>query len=373
MEKELIMIEKKEKEILFMLREVFEEFLDEFMESYRNSINYLDMIILPTLMASMQKDKVSGKYTTNKSYNPFSEIIEKYSIDFLLKTLKEKGFKALPLGYSSDLTLQNEEENYILFIDIKTANIDNTSDYGNKIPVGNNQISHATLLNEKYEPPYCIYPNITPYCSESNEFVYTFAISFIYPSYKNLIEDFTNEYNALFDFLIEKTQHDLETISDDLRETLVKNLIRGIFIQKVHSEDILNLLEISIEDKRVKTFLNKLKCICKKIQEINIEPMGIGIISIPNGMLNDTYFNNKEKNIRFRSGKTKGTSARFYFGDGFFEILKEEGQEYPRVLFIKMNEEDDFSVLEDTVPLHLLYYSLNGSFPKKTTLDSFKE
>jgi len=65
---DLFEIEEREKEILFKLGWLFKDSLNDFSTAVDRSLGYLDKIILPTIMAS----------TKDKSYNPFSEIIEKY-------------------------------------------------------------------------------------------------------------------------------------------------------------------------------------------------------------------------------------------------------------------------------------------------------
>ena len=126
-----------------------------------------------------------------KSYNPFSEIIEKYTIYILTYKLEKEGYKLLPMGYSADLTLENRD--HILNIDIKTANLDNPSDFKKTINLGINQITHVARLpiNRKFLPaPFFVYPTIPPYYKFPNgeiKLVLTYGLLFIYPPYSDLM------------------------------------------------------------------------------------------------------------------------------------------------------------------------------------------
>ncbi|MEM3872409.1 MAG: hypothetical protein QXE05_07615, partial [Nitrososphaeria archaeon] len=119
-----LQIEEMERDVLVKLGFLFKESLNEFSTLVDRSLGYLDRIILPTIMASKQ----------DKSYNPFADIIEKYTIHVLTHKLEKEGYHILPLGYAADVTLENK--NHILSIDIKTANLDNPSDFKNTIPLG---------------------------------------------------------------------------------------------------------------------------------------------------------------------------------------------------------------------------------------------
>jgi len=54
------------------------------------------------------------------------------------------GYKMLPLGYSSDLTFEDDE--HVINIDIKTANIKNPADFKEEIALGFNQTSYSGKL-----------------------------------------------------------------------------------------------------------------------------------------------------------------------------------------------------------------------------------
>ena len=115
-------VEEKEKEVLLKFAQIFKDSLDEFSTLVDRSLRYLDKIILPLIIASKQ----------DRAYNPFSQIIEKYTIYILINKLEKEGYRLLPLGYSADLTF--EYDDHILSIDVKTANIDNPSDLGKQFP-----------------------------------------------------------------------------------------------------------------------------------------------------------------------------------------------------------------------------------------------
>ncbi len=344
-------IEKKEKDILLKFGWLFKDSLDEFSTSIDRSLGYLDKIILPTIIASK----------TDKSYNPFSEIIEKYAIHILIHKLEKEGYKLLPLGFSSDLTLENND--HILSLDVKTANLDNPSDFRKTIPVGINQITHAAKLriNRKILPePYSVYPSVPPLFKlpdESIKLILTYGLLFIYPSYRDIIEPIRRDYLSLFEFFRGKVKKALVPIimrillanknfaerlllkkprkSRYTREELItESLIRGIFIHENQKEDIINSLNISQEEKEIiDEFNEKLKDFAKKLRERDIKPIAIIAISIPNGLLKDKYID------EFVSGKNYSKSARYHYKEGIFKIIKEnKGEIYPRVLFLDINK-----------------------------------
>ncbi|MEM3859583.1 MAG: hypothetical protein QW478_09300 [Candidatus Micrarchaeaceae archaeon] len=345
-----LQIEEMERDVLIKLGFLFKESLDEFSTSVDRSLGYLDRIILPIIMASKQ----------DKSYNPFADIIEKYTIHILTHKLEKEGYHILPLGYAADITLENK--NHILSIDIKTANLDNPSDFKNTIPLGINQITHVAKLriNNKFLPePYYVYPTIPPYYklpSGENKLVLTFGLLFIYPSYRDLIEEIRVDYVKLYNFFIEKVAIALVPIikqeigCDDLsalrilnskplkstykrKELIAENLIRGIFLHEHQRNEILNSLN-SVESKEIiEAFSNKLKNFTDKLRDRNIKPIAIIAISIPNGLLVDKYKD------RFVSGKNYSKSARYHYEDGVFEYIKENMQKsISRVLFLDLDK-----------------------------------
>ena len=127
--KDQIEIEKKEFETLKKLNLLFRDNLDIFDSSLENSMRYTYYITLPIIMASLE----------DKSFNPFSEIIEKYINYIINNKMIARGDTVLPLGYSSDLSF--EDENYVIHLDIKTANINNPADFKEEIALGFNQTS----------------------------------------------------------------------------------------------------------------------------------------------------------------------------------------------------------------------------------------
>ena len=345
-------IEKIEKEILLKFGWLFKNSLNEFSTSVDRSLGYLDKIILPTIMASKQ----------DKSYNPFSEIIEKYAIHILTHKLEKEGYKLLPLGYSADLTLENKD--HILSIDIKTANLDNPSDFRKTINVGINQMTHVAKLriNRKFLPdPFFVYPTIPPYYKFPDgriKLILTYGLLFIYPSYSDLVREIRQDYTKLFTFFRDKVRKALIPIVTRLltvdeeraeqilnskpkksrytrEELIVESVIRGIFIHEQERDELLKSLGINSEDKKIiETFSEKLKEFTNKLRERDVKPIAIIAISIPNGLLKEKYLN------KFVSGKNYSKSARYHYEDGIFEIIKEKaGDEFPRVLFLDVNKE----------------------------------
>ncbi len=344
-------IEKIEKEILLKFGWLFKNSLDEFSTSVDRSLGYLDKIILPTIMASKQ----------DKSYNPFSEIIEKYAIHILTHKLEKEGYKLLPLGYSADLTLENE--NHILSIDIKTANLDNPSDFRKTINIGINQMTHIAKLriNRKIlSSPFFVYPTIPPYYKFKDgkiKLILTYGLLFIYPSYSDLVREIRQEYIELFQFFMNKVRKALIPILISLleideekaerilkskpeksrytrEELIAESIIRGIFIHEQERNVILESLDIDSEDKKIiESFSKKLKEFSNRLRKRDIKPIAIIAIAIPNGLLKDKYLD------KFVSGKDYSKSARYHYEEGIFEVIKEKtGVEFPRVLFLDINK-----------------------------------
>lgn len=345
-------IEVIEKNILIKLGWIFKDSLEDFSTSVDRSLRYLDKIVLPIIMASKQ----------DKSYNPFSEIIEKYVLHIMIHKFEKEGYNLLPLGYSADLTLENDK--HILSIDIKTANIDNPSDFRRTVNVGINQMTHVAKLrlNRRFLPsPYFVYPTIPPFYEMpdgNKKLILTYGLMFIYPSYRDLIEDIREDYMSLFRFfkrrvknvLIpvvsrnfgisqEETRKILEGKSEKSRysrdELISESLIRGVFIHRQEKEDILNSLQLSEDEYRViEEFYNQLTEFVEGLRERDIKPIAVIAISLPNGLLKEKYLD------KFVSGKDYARSARYHYEDGIFEVIKEEtDEEFPRVIFVDLNEE----------------------------------
>jgi len=342
--------EEEERKMLFKLGWILKNSLDDFGTSVDRSLKYLDKIVLPIIIASKE----------DKSYNPFSEIIEKYVLHILTRKFEREGYSLLPLGYSADLTLENEH--HILSIDIKTANIDNPSDFRKTVNVGINQMTHVAKLrlNRKFLPsPYFVYPTIPPFYETEDgqrKLILTYGLVFIYPSYRDLIDDIREDYHSLFTFFnqklkrvlipivernfrvsVQKALRIIESKPEKSRyskdELITESLIRGVFIHRQEKENILSLLKISKEEYRViDEFSHHLGKFIKQLQERDIKPIAIIAISLPNGLLKEKYLN------KFVSGKDYGRSARYHYENGIFEVIKEEtGKEFPRVIFIDLN------------------------------------
>ncbi|HPZ17186.1 MAG TPA: hypothetical protein PKI14_03645 [Fervidobacterium sp.] len=340
-------IEETEKEVLFKLGMIFKDSIKDFSTSMDRSLKYLDKIVFPIIMGS-QKDK---------SYNPFAEIIEKYVLHILTCKFEREGYHLLPLGYSSDLTMENEE--HILNIDIKTANIHNPSDFRNTINVGINQMTHVAKLPIKGEflpDPFFVYPNIPPYYEidkQNFKLVLTYGLIFIYPSYRKLIRDINKKFkevkrifhekieNILTDVIVKKLnikQEEVDTELDSARINLItQSLLRGVFIHSQEKESILEALQIKVvkeENDIIEKFLEELNDFTTNLRNKDIKPIAVIAISLPNGLLKDRYL------PKFVSGKEYANSARYHYEDGIFEILKEkEDESIPRVIFLDVKEE----------------------------------
>jgi len=366
-------IEKIEKDVLLKFSWLFRNSLEEFSTSIDRSLGYLDKIVLPTVMASKQ----------DKSYNPFSEIIEKYTIYILTYKLEKEGYKLLPMGYSADLTLENRD--HILNIDIKTANLDNPSDFKKTINLGINQITHVARLpiNRKFLPaPFFVYPTIPPYYKFPNgeiKLVLTYGLLFIYPPYSDLMRGIRQEYVEVFKFFRRKVRKTLipilvkllgvnkERVEEILmskpeksrytrEELITESIIRGIFIYEQERDAILENLDISLEDRKaIETFSEKLKKFTDKLRERDIKPIAIIAIAIPNGLLKEKYLD------KFVSGKNYSKSARYHYEDGIFKIIKEKtGEEFPRVLFLDVNRNYLNELKRHFDKIMILDYQLKG-------------
>jgi hypothetical protein len=343
-------IEELEKEVLIKFGWLFKNSLEEFSTFVDRSLGYLDKIILPIIIASKQ----------DKSYNPFSEIIEKYATHILTSKLEKEGYRLLPLGYSADLTLESDQ--YILSIDIKTANLDNPSDFRETIPVGINQMTHVAKLriDRKILPsPYFVYPTIPPFYKLPDgkiKLILTYGLMFIYPSYSDLMDEMRKKYTKLCEFFKKKVKtilvpiiaRELEVSKEKAeqilnskpeksrytREELIsESFIRGIFIHEQQREELFKSLNIDAHDKEIiDAFSKELNKFSENLRKRDVKPIAIIAISIPNGMLKEKYID------KFVSGKNYSKSARYHYKDGIFEVIKEKTKEkFPRVLFLSVN------------------------------------
>jgi len=347
----LVEIETLEKEVLLKFGWIFKNSIEEFSTSVDITLGYLDKIILPTIIASK----------IHKSYNPFSEIIEKYALHILVNKLEKENYRLLPLGYSSDLTL--EFKDHILNIDIKTANIDNPSDFRKTIPIGINQMTHAAKLrlNRRFLPyPYYVYPTIPPFYRIPNGEVkwnLTYGLMFIYPSYKDLIDEIRKKYLKLFDFFKKNVENSLipiimanfkinkekalellqkkpEKSPYARNELITESILRGFFIHEhLKGEFLKNLNFNSEEIENIEIFSNELKKFSGDLRKRDLKPIAIISISLPNGLLKEKYID------KIVSGKSYAKSARYHYEDGIYEYIKEKkNEEFPRVLFIDLND-----------------------------------
>ncbi|NVM55741.1 MAG: hypothetical protein HWN66_18725 [Candidatus Helarchaeota archaeon] len=349
-------IEKIEYEMLLKFNNVFNECIDDFNTKLDSSLNYLDFITLPVIMSSIEK----------KAYNPFSEIIEKYVEFIATQKMETHGYQFLPLGYSSDMCFNGED--VIIHIDIKTANLNNPSDFKNTIPIGFNQTSyHAKLplgvrgssfyVSDGKEP-FKVYP-VLPAEYEINgkkKTTITNALLFIYPDYKDIMDEFRTDYEEILSLIGEKLKivmlkilkgsfkylkpEDVEKFLEkknkntniENRRVLYENIVRGYYIHDL-ADKINSSFDLSDkEKKKMGQFIDKLKKAAQKLREREIKPVAIISISIPNGKLSPHYDN------EIVSGKSYGKSIRYHYEDGKFKLLSTNKDVKSRVVFLDYNK-----------------------------------
>jgi hypothetical protein len=341
---EQIKIENQEYKFLQKLNNILSINLQEFNTKYSNSLKYINYLTLPIIMASIE----------DKAYNPFSEIIEKHISFIVDKKMEENGYKVLPLGYSSDLTYENDEN--IVNIDIKTANIENPADFSNEIALGFNQTNYLAKLpsgikgkrnyNKSGIEEVKTTPNIpSKYkLGQKTKLNLTYGLIFIYPEISTIIDEIRNDYliiRKLFDNILIKLYFtafsgDINSFQDFLdykpnkekiirKEIIIDNLIRANYIHRIK-----NIKLTQIEEKQLFNFNEHLQKISKKIAKSEIKPIAIISISIPNGLLIPHYDN------EIVSGKSWGKSIRYHYNDGIFKGLQGEKS---RVIFIYYNNE----------------------------------
>lgn len=340
--KDQIDIEIKEHKYLQIINHIVNDNLEEFNDNIAHSLNYIKFITLPIIMASIE----------DKAYNPFASIYENLMKYILSNKMLANGFSLLPLGYSSDLCFENDE--VIINIDIKTANINNPADFSNEIALGKNQTSYAAKLplgnrgtgfykkegiNDIKAYPFLPYSYSKTINEKTN---LTYGLIFIYPAYDSLLDSIRNDYEKIVKILDKNLRGKLKFIFknysreiDDFLSTTVKgstkskggiiteNLIRGLFIQRekmVFSDE---------EIKKIKEFEDKLDSLAKELMHLEISPIAIISISIPNGYLAPIY------DDQIVSGKSYGNSIRFHYEDGKYLCL--EGKP-SRVIFIYLNK-----------------------------------
>jgi len=344
-------VEKIEYETLLKINEVFSDSLEDFNTRLDNSLRYLDYITLPIIMSSIEE----------KSYNPFAEIIERYVEYIVAQKMEIRGYKFLPLGYSSDLCF--ESENTVTHIDIKTANINNPSDFKDTIPLGFNQTSYSGKLpigGHKGREPLKIYPNLpTEYEIDGRKKIaVTNALLFIYPDYKKSLDDVRKSYAEILNLIDGKLKNFILEILSEVnkvradnvdkqekqidqflnkqnvnsniqkRRILSENIVRAYYIQNI-KDSIESQFKLSEEEKRkLNEFIEKIKYISNELRRKNIKPIAIISISIPNGKLVPLYNND------IVSGKSYGKSIRYHYKNGIFKLLSNDQDQKSRVVFL---------------------------------------
>lgn len=335
-------IEKKEKEILRKICSNIKENLKEFSLNLKDSLKYIKYLVLPIISASLE----------DKSYNPFSEIIEKHISILLNAKMKSLGYKPIPLGYSSDLSF--ESSNFVINLDIKSANINNPADFKDEIALGFNQISYPGSLplgirgktdySSKGIPEIKTYPYLpVEYkIGKKKKINLTYGLLFIYPEYKKLVDKIRKEYLEIRGLLgnnLVSILRDIFTNDEQMREFLnykpkkerftreqiiVDNILRAYFI---HSEKKIKFdkKEVSKLDK----FSKSIDSMSKKLKSMEIKPVAIICISIPNGKLKPHY------DEQVVSGKSFGKSIRYHYEEGVFKGLKGKNS---RVIFLDYNK-----------------------------------
>jgi len=354
---EKIDIEKIEYETLLRFNNIFYECLDDFSTRLDLSLNFLNYITLPVIMASIER----------KAYNPFSQIIEKYVEFIVTQKMESHGYRFLPLGYSSDLCFEGSD--VIIHIDVKTANLNNPSDFKDTIPLGYNQTSYPAKLPlgerggsfyvRDGKEPFKVYPNLpTEYIiNGKKKLTITNALLFIYPDYKDIMDEFRKDYEEILSLLDSKLktvllhvlrESGINVTSADIhiflekknkntniknRRILYENIVRGYYIHNFR-EEIDSTFRLNQEEKRkMNLFINKIDEATEKLRQRNIKPIAIISISIPNGKLAPYY----DEDIV--SGKAYGKSIRFHYSNGIFKLLSKFGDIKSRVVFLDYNKE----------------------------------
>jgi hypothetical protein len=335
---EQIEVEKKELEVLKKLNFVFNDSLDTFNTCLKDSLDYIYYVTLPIVMASLE----------NRSFNPFSEIIEKH-ISFIVNSkMISLGYKMIPLGYSSDLTF--EDDKTVINIDIKTANINNPSDFKEDVALGLNQTSYAGKLpcgirgKEYYRDgvnSVKTFPNLPKSFKEKNKLTITNGLLFIYPDYKDIIDEIRNDYieireildsnlKPLFKDIFDKEENlelflNYKPSSEKFkrREFIIENLVRAFCVHDKNIE-----MPSDVEEK-LKLFSKRVSEMADKLSAREIKPVAIISVSIPNGILEPHY------DTQVVSGKSWGRSIRYHYEEGIFKGLKERNS---RVIFIDYDE-----------------------------------
>jgi hypothetical protein len=353
---EKVEIEKIEYDSLQKLNNAFRECIKDFSTKLDSSLNYLDYLALPIIMSSIEK----------KAYNPFADIIEKYVEFIVIKKMETYGYKFLPIGYCSDMCF--DDGNSVIHIDIKTANLNNPSDFKNTIPVGFNQTSYPAKLPlgirggsfylEDGKEPFKVYPvlPVEYWMDGKKKNTITNALLFIYPDYKDIMDEFRNDYEqicALIDAKLQDTlirllgpsflnlnKKDVHAFLEKKdkntniknRRVLYENIVRGYYIHKLEKKIDVSF-NLSTDDKqRMNRFLGSVQEATQKLRDKNIKPVAIISISIPNGKLSPHYDN------EIVSGKNYGKSIRYHYEEGEFKLLESTNGAKSRVVFLDYDE-----------------------------------
>jgi hypothetical protein len=353
---EKVEIEKIEYNSLLKLNNAFHESLEDFNTQLDSSLNYLDYIALPVIMSSIEE----------KAYNPFAEIIEKYVELIVVRKMETYGYTFLPIGYCADICFDGRDS--FIHVDIKTANLNNPSDFKDTIPIGLNQTSYPAklplglragpfYLNEGKEP-FKFYPvlPVEYQIDGKKKITVTNALLFIYPDYKDIMDEFRNDYEQICSLIDGKLQDTLMRLLEGSllritrkdvdeflekknkntniknRRVLYENIVRGYYIHKLSEKIDSNLNLNASEKQKMNRFLSKVKEAAQKLREKNIKPVAIISISIPNGKLSPHY------DDEIVSGKSYGKSIRYHYEEGKFKLLDSSNGTKSRVVFLDYDE-----------------------------------
>jgi hypothetical protein len=353
-------IEKIEFTHLVLIDSVLKDSLDELKNKIQGSLRYIDYLTVPLIISSLE----------GKAYNPFSEIFEKYIIDLVSSKLENKGFKSLPLGYSSDMCFESDK--VVLHVDVKTANFDNPSDFKNTIPMGMNQFTYPGIIPVKVktrdndsvdiseEASIRVWPNLPPsYINKNGKLTLTYGILLLYPPYKDIVDRIRTKYIEIRNLIKRKLKTEVKSkVEKELEKEIVslnqfldikiknttkskgdkisENVIRACLIhgQIEHYTELMNFSD-NEKNKLIK-FKEEIEKISKKLAELNILPISIIIISAPNGFLAPDYDGN------LVSGKSFAESIRYHYEEGEFKNLDDK----PRVIFNYIDEDYKDKILK---------------------------
>lgn len=337
------LIEKQEKKRLDMLSVEIKCALPEIERCLSRSLRFGIASSFQLIMASK-----------SRTYNPFSGSIEAATTDVLIARLGPLGYKRLYAELGSNIIFEGSDE--CLDIDIKTANVENLSDFRGTIPIGPCQTTHPAMLSlfrrkpdDAYlKPLLTVYPYLPPVIRvEKLKLLYTFALMFIYPSCREVtgsardrLNDFEEHVrgrlNQVFvqqvSALVAKSPATMQSWLEQKsnRQTHAKdqseNQLRGIFIQ--NELKILDRLNIPHNDPKKIAVHEKIRQV--EEQFVKTKPIAVFLVSIPNGLLIQ-YYN------CFVSGKNHSKSTRFYYKDAPFQTLQNSAPP-PRITLLYVNK-----------------------------------